>query len=122
METPEKPAHLPALFRGLEIRPAAPAARVNGKQEAIALMQGFAGAVRYRCDTRNFLFRQFQGKCVLLENRGAWPAAGAVKFCDHGLLVLDTNLVNTVFVAVQCQQSAITTKAGGLDCRKYEVR
>ena len=97
-----------------KLGPAAAAARENGIAKAVMDVQGHAVAEQRR-HHRNFLRRQFAGKCVLFANGGVGPAARAVELGDHGRAVLDPDLVDPVFIAVERQYPAVAAMSHRLD-------
>ena len=58
---------------------------------------------------------------MLLEDRFVAPAPGAVELGDQRLGVLDADLIDAVFVAVEGEQAAVADEAAGLDRRQHEI-
>src|ERR687897_3697005 len=71
-----------------------------------------------RADDGNFAFVEGLQKIVLGLNRGAAPAAGAVKFYDHVRAFFHLDVVHTVFQRMERVEAARATPAqflGGVE-------
>ena len=74
--------------------------------------------VRERADDGNFAFFEGLQKIVLGLNRGAAPAAGAVKFDDDVRALFHLDVVHTVFQRIERVEAARATPAqflGGVE-------
>ena len=84
--------------------------RIDGYAMVPRVMQGNS-ILFQRGYNRNVLPCQSLRKAVFLQNRVITPAFWAIKFSDDGCIVLDTNLVYAVLIAVQGQKSSIAPEA-----------
>ena len=67
------------------------------------------------CDNRYFLSGQFCSKAVFLKYCFIAPSLRAIKFGDYWFILFDTNLVDTIFIAIQCEEATVTVKANMLE-------
>jgi hypothetical protein len=77
--------------------------------------------VDHRRDDRYVAFGEFEGELVLFENRFVGPALGTIELGDQRLGVFDTDLIDTVLVAVERQNKRVAEKADALDGIEHEV-
>jgi hypothetical protein len=91
-----------ALCGSVQLRPVAALARVQGKTETTG-MQQCAAIQLQRGYNRQLLLSQLKGEGMLFQYGFIAPASWPVKFCNQRFTILDADLVNTVFITVQCQ-------------------
>ena len=96
-------------------------AREKSKAIVLITQQGF-GINDHRHNDRYFGFCQFEAEGVFLENGSIGPAIRAIKFADAELAALQLDLIDPVFVAVQCQQTCVAINADRLDCCDNFIR
>ena len=51
---------------------------------------------------------------MFLQNRGIAPAARSVELGDHGLIVFDADLIDAVFIAIECEEASVTAQGEAL--------
>ena len=60
------------------------------------------------------MVHQLQGKPVFFIYLLIAPAARPVKFGDHGHVVFDADLIDAVFIGIECNQAQVAAQALGL--------
>ena len=81
-----------------------------------------APALRERRHHRNFLGGQLRRKGMLLADRRIAPTSRAIELGDHGLAVLDADLVDAILIAVESQYAPVATIVEGLERIQYGLR
>ena len=83
-------------------------------------MQRFSRQFEWFND-RNFLFREFRGELVFLEDGSVTPAAGPIKLCDDRFIIFDSDLINAILIAVEREEPAVAPKAEAVDGRQNVI-
>src|SRR6185436_20745529 len=107
-------------FGVVQFRRAPAAARIQGETKSLKSMQR-SRVHCYRRHRRNLAFRELRGEDVFLENLRIAPARRPVEFRDQRLVVLNADLINPVFIAVQRQQPAVAAKSDGFDRIQHQI-
>ena len=101
-------------------RPAAPA-REQGEAEATVLEQRLAIARQGRYH-RDLMLGQLGAETVLLADRRIAPAVRAIELGDQRRFILDTDLIDAVLVAVECQYAGVAEVAKALHGIEHQIR
>jgi hypothetical protein len=101
-----------------------PTATARKQREAKALVVAQCGPIRsgQRSDYRELQRRQLDAEIMLLGDLGVAPAPGAVELGDQGFAVLDADLIDPVFVAVERGEAAVAGEALGFHRREQRIR
>ena len=106
---------------GFQFRRAAAPSWEHGPQVAFMLVQRLAFHAQGR-DDRDLGIGQLLAPCVLFEDLGPAPAAGAVELGDDPAAVIEPDLEHPVFIRVQLKQAAIAPEPLGLEGVQHDVR
>ena len=120
MHPPEQAAEAIELVQIARLRRPATTPRKQRETKAGVLEQGFAVTHQW-CHHRHFVLGQLEAEAVLLADRRIGPALGAVELGNQRLFVVDADLINAVFVAVQGQHAGVGQIANALDGIQHQV-
>ena len=71
---------------------------------------------------RQLVLEELQAEGMLLADRGVAPAFRSIELGNHELAVVQLDLINPVFEAVECQQTAARLETGTLKRIQNQVR
>src|SRR5689334_14017866 len=109
MQTTQQLTQAIQLIKVARLRCATTPAREQGETESGMFVQAFI-VVDQRRDHRYIALGEFEGELVLFENRFVGPAQRTVKLGDQWLGVFDADLIDTVLVAVERQNTGVAEK------------
>jgi hypothetical protein len=95
---------------------------IEAEAESAGIEQALTGSVTPGCHHRQFMLRQLEAEPVLFHNLISVPAPRTIEFDYQRLIVVDADLIDPVFIAVQGEGATVATKALTLDRIHYEVR
>ncbi len=90
--------------RIIQFRTATAAAREKGETKASEVAKSMPTGVAKRSHHRDLQIRQLQSKVVLFLDLRIAPAPGTIEFCHQKSCRFLSDLVDPVFIAVQCQE------------------
>jgi len=96
-------------------------ARPNRIVDALDLMECRTALKRKRRADGNLRFSQRREEGVLVENRFATPASGAVEFHDHVRSVFEVHIVHPIFEAGECGRMSRRAEAARLDGAQHPL-
>ena len=94
----------------------------RGVEDAVRLVQRLAVAEIHRRHRGHLGGDQIRQEAMLVEDRLARPAAGAIELHDEAALVLQLDLVHAVLEGAQRQAAAGAAQAAHLDRRRAPGR
>ena len=122
MDTRHRAAEYPQVLFRLEIRCVAALPRKQCEAIALVHQQRLARVHLQRRDARQFRIGEFRDECVLFEDRGVAQSFGAIELGDDLAAVVEPDLVDAVFIAVEREQVAVATKSKSLDRGENQIR
>ena len=121
MNPSDKPAKPLQRFAIFELRRVAALSSEQGESKTIVEKKRLFVDL-HRSDQRNLAVSQLQGKLMFFLNLFIAPPSRPVKLRHHRVGILYTDLVDTILITVQCQQTPISQHAGGIHRMQNGVR
>lgn len=101
VQATEQAAHDQQVVEVVKLRSVSALARVQGELEITVREQAVSIFVLQRGNHRQFVFDQLKTELVFLQNLRAAPPVGTVELDHQRIAILDADLVDPVFIAVE---------------------
>src|SRR5687768_6159595 len=121
MDTPKEASHPFQRLVIFQFRGATAMLWKNSETKSLKIMQR-CSLQHQRGYDRNFALGQFVHERVFLENGAVRPASRAIQFCDDWGTIFEADLVDSVLVAVECQQPAVAAETEAFQSVQHALR